>query len=107
MDASFRDIFTWLSLMDWPSLSVIWNWLMSVPWWFAILVVYASVKLTKLLLIGSVNLYIRAAEKAEECGKWLDYWWYRVSAIMRLVIGKSRLYVRKGIDTVRSMTTRA
>ena len=36
MNMSLYDLYVWLTQLDFPSLSVIWTWLISVPWWVAI-----------------------------------------------------------------------
>lgn len=46
MNMSFAEIFLWLSQWEWPGTLVIWQWLISVPWWLAI----ATVGLATLLL---------------------------------------------------------
>ena len=45
MNMSLYELYIWLSKMDFPSLTTIWTWLITVPWWLAIgttvLVVFA------------------------------------------------------------------
>lgn len=39
MNMSMSEIYGWLVGLDFPSLSVIWTWLITVPWWLAILTI--------------------------------------------------------------------
>ena len=37
MNMSLYELYVWLAEVDFPSLSAIWTWLITVPWWLAIL----------------------------------------------------------------------
>ena len=37
MNMSLYELYVWLAGIDFPSLSAIWTWLITVPWWLAIL----------------------------------------------------------------------
>ena len=37
MNMSLYELYVWLAEIDFPSLSAIWTWLITVPWWLAIL----------------------------------------------------------------------
>ena len=39
MNMSLYELYVWLAEIDFPSLSAIWTWLITVPWWLAILTV--------------------------------------------------------------------
>ena len=39
MNMSLYELYVWLTAFDFPSLSSIWTWLITVPWWLAILTV--------------------------------------------------------------------
>ena len=36
MNMSLSELYVWLAGLDFPSLSAIWTWLITVPWWLAI-----------------------------------------------------------------------
>ena len=36
MNMSLYDLYVWLAEFDFPSISAIWTWLITVPWWMAI-----------------------------------------------------------------------
>ena len=39
MNMSLQELYFWLIGLDGPSLSTLWTWLVTVPWWLAILTV--------------------------------------------------------------------
>jgi hypothetical protein len=39
MNMSLYELYVWLTGLDFPSLFSIWTWLITVPWWLAILTV--------------------------------------------------------------------
>jgi len=39
MSMSLYELYLWLNELDFPSISSIWTWLITVPWWLAILTV--------------------------------------------------------------------
>lgn len=43
MNMSLQELYAWLVALDFPSLSVLWTWLVTVPWWLAILTVVCIV----------------------------------------------------------------
>ena len=39
MNMSLYELYVWLAELDFPSLFAIWTWLITVPWWLAIITV--------------------------------------------------------------------
>ena len=48
MDMSLVELYEWLGGLDFPSLFAIWTWLITVPWWLAILTVVLVVSFVRL-----------------------------------------------------------
>ena len=43
MNMSLQELYFWLVEVDFPSLSALWTWLVTVPWWLAIQTVVFTV----------------------------------------------------------------
>ena len=50
MNMSLYEIYVWLAKLDFPSLSAIWTWLITVPWWLAIGTVVVTVFAIRIVL---------------------------------------------------------
>jgi len=48
MNMSLYELYVWLAELDFPSLSAIWTWLITVPWWLAILTIVFAVMFTRI-----------------------------------------------------------
>ena len=80
MNMSLYELFVWLAGLDFPSLSAIWTWLITVPWWLAILTIVFIVFAVR--ITWSMSFYFlnwlfdwtfKAGEKYEEkYGEWLQ-----------------------------------
>ena len=75
MNMSFYELYVWLAGLDFPSLSSIWTWLITVPWWLAILTVWIivfAVKITWHMTFYFFNwLFDRTFKAGEKFGEWL------------------------------------
>ena len=76
MNMSFYELYVWLAGLHFPSLSSIWTWLITVPWWFAILTVWFIVFAVRIL--WSMTFYFLnwlfdwTFKAGEKFGKWLQ-----------------------------------
>ena len=75
MNMSFYELYVWLAEFDFPSLSSIWMWLITVPWWLAILTVWFTIfaaKITWHMSVYFLNWVFDWTFKAgEKFGEWL------------------------------------
>lgn len=55
MNMSLYELYEWLGALDFPSLSAIWTWLITVPWWLAIFTVVLTVFASR--LVWSMTFY--------------------------------------------------
>ena len=97
MNMSLCELSVWLAGLDFPSLSAIWTWLITVPWWLAILTIVFivfAVRITWSMTFYFLNWFFDWTFKAgEKFGKWLQIAKRRVTATVefgRLV--KQRLF---------------
>ena len=97
MNMSLYELFVWLAGLDFPSLSAIWTWLITVPWWLAILTIVFiifAVRITWSMSFYFLNwLFDWTFKAGEKFGKWLQIAKRQVTATVefgRLV--KQRLF---------------
>jgi hypothetical protein len=57
MNTSLKDIWFWIVSLDFPSLSMIWQWLITVPWWLALITLIGFWWVAKTLLAICWNSY--------------------------------------------------
>ena len=81
MNMSLREIFVWLTSLDFPSLYAIWTWLITVPWWLA---------------IGTVVFTVFAVRIIWELGgqffRWLSEWMYDAGGWLREIVKAVKRY---------------
>ena len=76
MNMSLYELYLWLAEIDFPSLSAVWTWLITVPWWLAILtvvfIVFAA-RITWSMAFYFLNWFFDWTFKAgEKFGEWLQ-----------------------------------
>jgi len=76
MNMSLYELFVWLAGLDFPSLSAIWTWLITVPWWLAILTMVFIVSATRIAWSMSCYflnwLFDWTFKAGEKFGEWLQ-----------------------------------
>jgi hypothetical protein len=76
MNMSLYELFVWLARLDFPSLSAIWTWLITVPWWLAILTIVFivfAVRITWSMSFYFLNwLFDWTFKTGEKFGEWLQ-----------------------------------
>ena len=76
MNMSLYELYLWLAQIDFPSLSAIWTWLITVPWWLAILTVVfivSAIKITWSMTFYFLNwLFDWTFKAGEKFGEWLQ-----------------------------------
>lgn len=76
MNMSLYELYVWLVELDFPSLSAIWTWLITVPWWLAILTVVFivfAVRITWSMTFYFLNwLFDWTFKAGEKFGEWLQ-----------------------------------
>jgi hypothetical protein len=82
MNMSLYELYVWLSELDFPSLSAIWTWLITVPWWLAILTVVFTVYAFRITFHFLNWLFEWMFEAGFEAGGLLRKWieaarWYK------------------------------
>ena len=82
MNMSLYELYVWLSEFDFPSLSAIWTWLITVPWWLAILTVMFTVSAIRITFYFLRWLFEAGSEAGFEAGGLLRKWievakWYK------------------------------
>ena len=88
MNMSFYELYIWLIESDFPSLSAIWTWLITVPWWLATGTVIVTVYAIR--IIGSLTIYFL---------NWLFNW----IADSGTWIGDKVYFVNGKIKTIRNL----
>lgn len=83
MNMSLRDIFLWLVALDFPSISAIWNWLINVPRWPAVLTLYLGWFLTSAVLALTWDACAWLNHRAYNLGQRLRYWYLATLRIFR------------------------
>jgi len=95
MNMSLYELYVWLAGIDFPSLSAIWTWLITVPWWLAILTmvfIVFAVRITWSMAFYFLNWLFDWTFKAGE--RFDD--WVRVAKIRTTaVVEFSRLVKQK------------
>ena len=75
MSMSFYELYVWLSGLDFPSISAIWTWLITVPWWLAILtmlLIVSAVRIAWSMTFYFLNwLFDWTFKAGEKFGEWL------------------------------------
>jgi hypothetical protein len=76
MSMSFYELYVWLSGLDFPSLFTIWTWLITVPWWLAIITVMLiifAVRVSWSMTCYYLNwLFDWTFKAGERFGEWLN-----------------------------------
>jgi hypothetical protein len=76
MSMSFNELYVWLSGLDFPSLFTIWTWLITVPWWLAIVTVMFiifAVRITWSMTFYYLNwLFDWTFRAGVQFGEWLN-----------------------------------
>ena len=76
MNMSLYELYVWLAGLDFPSLSAIWTWLITVPWWLAILTVVFivfAVRITWSMTCYFINwLFDWTFKAGERFGEWVQ-----------------------------------
>ena len=76
MNMSLYELYVWLAGLDFPSIFSIWTWLISVPWWLAILTVMFIVfvvRTTWSMTFYFLNwLFDWTFKAGEKFGEWLQ-----------------------------------
>jgi hypothetical protein len=72
---SLHDLYIWLAGLDVPSLSAIWTWLITVPWWMAVgtvMFIVFAVRFTWSLTFYFINwLFAWTFKAGVRFGEWL------------------------------------
>lgn len=76
MNMSLFELYVWLVGLDFPSLTSIWTWLITVPWWLAILTVWFlvfAIRITWSMTFYFLNwLFDWTFKAGEKFGYWLQ-----------------------------------
>jgi hypothetical protein len=83
VNMSLKEIFLWLVALDFPSISAVFNWLINVPWWLAIITVYLSWVLMHLIIALAWSLYAWLNHKVYAIGQRVRYGYLVVERIYR------------------------
>jgi hypothetical protein len=90
MNLSFKDLFEWLIALDQPTLSEIWTWLITVPWWLALLTV-AGVWVSARILAHLVGeLWDRLCDRSLRLGRWAQEWQRSAREASRMMVARGR-----------------
>jgi hypothetical protein len=89
---SLLDIFNWLAGLDFPSISAIWNWLITVPWWLAIFTIALTIFIIR--LTWSLTTY---------CFKWLSEAMFDLGERSSEWVRVARIYRHKTLEFGRSI----
>jgi len=87
VNMSLKEIFLWLVALDFPSISAIFNWLINVPWWLAILSVYVSWVLMQMVFALAWSFYAWLNHKVYTVGQKLRYGYLFAGRIYRHISG--------------------
>lgn len=103
MNMSLYDLYVWLAELDFPSLSVIWTWLITVPWWLAIstvMFIVFTVRITWSMTFYFLNwLFDWTFRAGVQFGEWLHV----AKRYVGTVINLSRLLKRKTVALIALM----
>jgi hypothetical protein len=91
MNMSLADIYRTLTQIDWPSLSAVWQWFITAPWWLAIGSALIAYFAGKLLIAVSSALFHRACDAAERLGEMYSEWSHRVRYYFAAFLNSKRL----------------
>ena len=69
---SLYELFVWLSELDFPSIAAIWTWMITVPWWLAIVTVVFTVYAVRISWYLAFSFF-----------SWLSNWMYEAGGWMR------------------------
>ncbi len=94
MNMSLKDIFQWLLSLDFPSISSIWNWLITVPWWLSLITLCFFWLMAKALVNLTWNTYVWLSNHSYGLGEWVRYWSARARNSMRQVVYRTRSFGR-------------
>jgi len=83
MNMSLKDIFLWLVALDFPSISAIWNWLITVPWWLAIFTVCLGWFLARALFNLASNTYNWLSSHSYSFGQRVRHWYLVAMQVFR------------------------
>ena len=75
MNMSLYGLYVWLAELDFPSISAIWTWLISVPWWIsigAVMLIIFAVRITWSMTFYFLNwLFDWTFRAGVQFGEWL------------------------------------
>ena len=92
MNMSLHELYVWLSELDFPSIAAIWTWLITVPWWLAILTVVFTVYAVRISWYLTTSFF-----------RWLSNWMYEAGGVLRKWILVAKRYKSMTVDTVKSL----
>lgn len=103
MNMSLHELYLWLAGLDFPSLSVIWTWLITVPWWLAIgtvMFIVFAVRITWSMTCYFLNwLFDWTFRAGVQFGEWLHV----AKRYMATAINIGRLLKQKTIALIALM----
>ena len=104
MNMSLHELYLWLAGLDFPSLSVIWTWLITVPWWLAIgtvMFIVFAVRITWSMTFYFLNwLFDWTFRAGVQFGEWLNV----AKGYMSTAFELGRLFRKKTIALIASIT---
>jgi len=89
MNMSLKEIFLWLVALDFPSIAAIWNWLINVPWWLAVLTAYIAWILAQMIYALAWSAYAWANHRAYTLGLMLRKWYLLIRRILGQITSTS------------------
>lgn len=97
MNMSLYEVYVWLAGLDFPSLSSIWTWLITVPWWLAIatvMFIIFAVRITWSMTIYFLNwLFDWTFKAGERFGKQLQVIKVRLATAIKFgKLAKNKLF---------------
>jgi len=97
MNMSLSELYSLLVAFDFPSLSMIWTWLVSVPWWLAIgtaaFTIFAVRTLWSMTFYFFNWLFDSTFKTGEKFGEWLQAVKRQITAMLELGrLVKKRLF---------------
>jgi len=72
MNMSLYELYIWLAGLDFPSVSAIWTWLITVPWWLAIFTVVFIIFAVRLSWALAASFFSWLSEWMFDTGGWVS-----------------------------------
>lgn len=92
MNMSLKELVVWIISADFPSFADIWTWLITVPWWLAIITIYIFWLLAKGTVVVSLNAYSLLSKRSYQLGEWVSFWSGQVKAACHQMLAAARAF---------------